>query len=47
MIIFPVEIKELLIGKLRNAPPGLRRIICIGCIREKGIEDHTVQHTFG
>ena len=47
MIIFPVEIKELLIGKLRDHLRVSAGFICIGCIREKGIEDHTVQHTFG
>ena len=44
MIIFPVEIKELLVSQFRDhlgIPAGL---ICIGSIREKRVQDHPVQH---
>ena len=46
MIIFPVEIKELLIGQLRDHIRIAAGLIGVGRIREKGIQDHPVQHAF-
>ena len=47
MIIFPVEIKELLIGKLRDHLRITSGLICIRSIREERIQDHAVEHAFG
>ena len=47
MIIFPVEIKELFIGKLRNHLGITTGLICIRSIREERIQDHAVEHAFG
>ena len=47
MIIFPVEIKELLIGKLRYHLRITSGLICIRSIREERIQDHAVEHALG
>ena len=47
MIIFPVEIKELLIGKLRDHLRITSGLICIRSIREERIQDHAVEHALG
>ena len=45
MIIFPVEIKELLICQLRDHFRVSAGLICIGGVREERVQDHPVQHS--
>ena len=45
MIVFPVEIKELLIDQFRDHFRVTAGFICIGCIREKRVQDHPVEHS--
>ena len=45
MIIFPVEIKKLLIGKLRDHFRITSGFVGIGCVRKQRIKHNPVQYT--
>ena len=46
MIVFPVKIKELFVGKIRNRFRVASGLIGIRGIREQRIQDHPIQHPF-